>query len=73
VHFNRKDEVIYCFDSRLLLAGGSCRTFFCANHRNTPSIIFINVDNGVRAATDLRSQLRKFKEPRIFLEALPSK
>ena len=63
-----RDEVIYCFDSRLLLAGGASRTFCCATYRNSTSLIFISADNSVRAAPDLKEQLKKFKEPKLKLE-----
>ena len=63
-----KAEVIFCFDSRLLLAGGACRIFCCATYKGTPSLIFINVDNAIRIAADLHSQLQKFKEPKLSLE-----
>jgi hypothetical protein len=64
----RQDEVIYCFDSRLLFAGGASRIFCCASYRGTPSLIYINADNSIRVAADLRRQLKKFKEPKLALE-----
>jgi hypothetical protein len=64
----RQDEVIYCFDSRLLFAGGASRIFCCVSYRGTPSLIFINADNSIRVAADLRRQLKKFKEPKLALE-----
>jgi len=69
--YTRRDEVIYCFDSRLLFAGGASRIFCCASYRGTPSLIFINVDNSIRVAADLRRQLKKFKEPKLALEYVP--
>ena len=67
LYHDRKDEVIYCFDSRLLLAGGASRTFCCATYNTTPSLIFVSADNSIRAAPNLKNQLTKFKEPRLQL------
>ncbi len=63
----QKDEVIYCFDSRLLLSGGANRAFCCAVHSNSPSLMFVSTDDSIQVATDIKNQLKKFKEPRMVL------